>query len=136
LVLDAPPERCTVAMMKDRRLEVFRKATLALIESLDAVVRLSRWGEAEAPPEPLVTAGAQLLDRLGAADRLSSGRFNGSPADASRVTTMCAAMKRLDAAYLAYRQDVDSSPERAADAAATLEHEVGATRAGLEELTL
>jgi hypothetical protein len=117
--------------MKDRRVEVFRTATLGLIESIDAVVRLSRWGHAEAAPEPLVTAAGELVSRLGAAGRLTSGTFNGSPVDARQVTLMCAAMKRLDAAYLAYRKDVESSPDRAGDAATTLELELAATTAGL-----
>lgn len=123
------------AAMKDRRLEVFRSTTLGLIESLDAVVRLARWGETEAPPEPLVKAAGKLSDRLGAADRLSSSTFNGAPADATKVTAMCAAMKRLDGAYLTYRKDIASSPEKTHDAASALEVEIGGTTAGLEEFT-
>src|SRR5690349_5162394 len=120
--------------MKDRRLEVFRTAVFSLMESLDAVVRLSRWGEAEPPPEPLVAAEGKLLERLGAAERLSSAKFNGSPADAGRVTVLCAAMKRLDAAYLTYRKTVESSRENSEDAAALLEIEIAGTTAGLEQL--
>jgi hypothetical protein len=118
--------------MRDRRLDVFHKTTTGLIESLDAVVRLARWGEVEAPPEPLVAASEKLVDRLGAADRLSSGKFNGNIADANRVKVMCAAMKRLDAAYLAYREELVTAP---ADAATTLELEIGATKSDLESIS-
>ena len=121
--------------MKDHRIEVFRTATFALIESLDAVVRLSRWGEVESPPEPLVAAAGKLVDRLGAANRLAAGKFTGSPRDATRVTTMCAAMKRLDAAYVAYRKET-ISPERAANATSALEVEIGAASAGVAQLEL
>lgn len=117
--------------MKDQRLIVFRKAIDTLIESLEAVVRLSRWSGTEPKPEPLVSAAAQLLDRLGAADRLSATKFAGPTADVAKVNAMCAAMKRLDAAYLAYMQQ-SSSPADRKTAADTLESEVAATAAGAE----
>ncbi len=113
--------------MKDHRLTPFRSAVDALIESLDAVIRLSRWTEAEPAPDPLVTSASKLVERLGAADRLVSSRFVGPPTDTSKVATMCAAMKRLDAAYRTYRQQTETFPDRAADATAVLEAEVGTT---------
>ena len=120
--------------MKDRRVEVFRIATLGLLESLDAVVRLARWGNVEVAPEPLLTSVGKLPDRLGVAARLTSETFKGSPVDAGLVTRMCAAMKRLDTAYVTYRNDVESSPERAGDAATALELELAATADGLSPL--
>lgn len=111
--------------MKDQRLKVFRGAIEGVIESLDALVRVSRWTDAEPPPEPLRVAVSKLVDRIGAADRLSSGTFLGSPADVNKVTAMCAAMKKLDAAYVTYRKRVETSPEQTADAAAALEVEIG-----------
>jgi hypothetical protein len=116
--------------MKSQRLEVFRGAIDGLVESLDAVVRVSRWTDPEAPPEPLRTAVSRLPTRLGAADRLSSGMFVGSPADANKVGAMCTAMKRLDAAYVAYRKRVESTPEQAADAGNSLEREIAEATAG------
>ena len=113
--------------MKDQRLKVFRGALDGLIESLDAFVRISRWDGAdgaEAPPEPLRTAAAKLLDRLGTAGRLSSGTFLGSPADTNKVNTMFAAMKRLDAAYVGYRKRVETTPAESREAVATLEAEI------------
>ena len=110
--------------MKDQRLKVFRGALDGLIESLDAFVRVSRWDGADAPPEPLRTAAAKLLDRLGTAGRLSSGTFLGSPADTNKVNTMFAAMKRLDAAYVGYRKRVETTPDESREAAATLEAEI------------
>lgn len=117
--------------MKDRRLDVFRAATQGLIESLDAVVRLARWADPDTPPEPIVTAAERLVDRLGTADRLSSGRFNGSSTDNQKVAAMCLAMRRLDAAYVTYRREIVSSPAQTLDAAGALELEIGATTAGL-----
>jgi hypothetical protein len=119
--------------MKDRRLEVFRTATQGLIESLDAVVRLARWVDADPPPEPLVSAAEKLVDRLGTADRLSSGKFNGSTGDNNKVAAMCLAMKRLDAAYVAYRRELVAQPTRTSDAVTALEVEIGATTAGLAQ---
>jgi hypothetical protein len=107
-------------------MRVFRTATLGLVESLDAVVRVSRWNEGEVKPEPLVAAAAKLLDRLGAADRLAASQFQGPPADVAKVTAMCSAMKRLDAAYLAYCKQ-SASPAQRAEAATALETEIAAT---------
>jgi hypothetical protein len=121
---------CYGAAMKDQRLKVFRSAVEGVIESLDALVRVSRWTEPEPPPEPLRTAVAKLVDRLGTADRLSSGAFLGSPADVNKVTAMCATMKKLDAAYVTYRKRIQSTPEETVDAAAALETEIIEATAG------
>jgi hypothetical protein len=117
--------------MKDRRIEVFRTATFALIESLDAVVRLARWRETESTPEPLRVAAGKLIERLSATNRLAGGTFNGTTADTTRVTKMCATMKRLDAAYVTYRKEAVASPDAAA---AALELEVGAASTTLADL--
>jgi len=116
--------------MKDQRLKVFRATLDALFESLDALVRVTRWADPEeAPPEPLRAAVAKLSERLGAADRLSSGTFVGTPADTTKVNAMCATMKRLDAAYVAYRRRLDSSMEKGVDAAAALEADIADAQA-------
>lgn len=116
--------------MRDRRIEAFRSATVALVESLEAVVRVTRWSDAEAAPEPLLSAAGKIVERLGAADRLVTSRYDGPPADAARVAAMCEAMKRLDAAYRAFRKKAEGSQANAREAAAALEHEVGALDAG------
>src|SRR5258708_39856727 len=118
--------------MKDHRLRVFRGASGSLVESLDTLVRVSRWTEADLPPAPLRVAVAKLVDRLGAANRLSSGTFLGSPSDANKVSAMCTAMKRLDAAYVAYRKRATSSPEQIVDAAAALELEISEAMGGAQ----
>jgi len=112
--------------MKDQRLKVFRGALEGLIESLDALVRVSRWSEADPPPDPLRAAASKLLDRLGTAGRLSSGAFVGTASDATKVEAMFATMRRLDAAYVVYRKRMDQAPAdtAAADAAATLEADI------------
>ena len=110
--------------MKDQRLKVFRGALEGLIESLDALVRVSRWSEADPPPDPLRAAASKLLDRLGTAGRLSSGAFVGTPSDATKVEAMFATMRRLDAAYVVYRKRMDQTPTAASDAAATLEADI------------
>lgn len=117
--------------MKDQRIQVFRTATFALIESLDAVVRLSRWNTDDVVPDPLRDAAAKVVERLGSANRLAGGKFNGNVADAERVTKMCDAMKKLDAAYVAYRKGAVSAPEAAS---AALELEVGAASTHLADL--
>jgi hypothetical protein len=116
--------------MRDRRVQIFRSAAMALVESLDAVVRLSRWTGADAAPEPLVSSAAKIVERLGAADRLVGSRYDGPKADADRVAAMCEAMKRLDVAYRAYRQKAEGSGADATAAAVALECEVAAVDAG------
>jgi hypothetical protein len=108
--------------MKDQRHKVFRKALDALIESLEALVRVSRWSDGgNEPPEPLRVAVAKLNERLGVADRLRAGTFVGNPAETTHVTALCASMKRLDGAYVAYRKRLDGGAERAEEAAVALE---------------
>jgi hypothetical protein len=119
--------------MKDNRIKVFRTAVEALLESLDAYVRVERWSDASEIPEPLRTAATKLADRLGTAGRLSSGVFVGTPADANKVTAMCSAMKRLDAAYVTYRHQVDRTPNEEAVASAALEAEIGEVRNGADQ---
>ncbi len=111
--------------MKDQRLKVFKTALDALVESLDAQVRVARWSDtAEPPPEPLRIAASKLTERLGAADRLASGTFVGSPVDTTRVNAICATMKRLDVAYVAYRKRLEGKPEQLGDAASALELDI------------
>ena len=115
--------------MKDQRLKVFAGAVDSLVESLEAVVRVSRWSDAEAPPEALSDAASKVVDRLGVASRLVSTTFQGTPADTQRVGVLCTTMKRLDAAYVNFRRRVTSSPGQLVDAAAALELEISdATR--------
>jgi hypothetical protein len=115
--------------MRDQRVQVFRTAIDGLLESLESIVRLARWSDEEAAPEPLVSSASKIVDRLGVADRLASSRFNGPPTDVVRVGAMRDAMKRLDVAYRAYRQRAES-PDDTSDALATLESEIAATSAG------
>jgi len=118
--------------MKDQRLKVFRAALDDLMKSLEALVRVARWTEPEPPPEPLRTAVSKLNERLGSAGRLASGAFVGSPADTSAVNAMCATMKRLDAAYVAYRKRLDANPNHAAGAAEALETDIADASAAME----
>jgi hypothetical protein len=117
--------------MNNQRVKVFRAAVDGLVESLDALVRVSRWADAEAPPEPLRTAVSKLSERLGSADRLASGTFVGSPADRTKVAAMCASMKKLDLAYVAFRKRVEARPASAVDAAAALETDIAEATATL-----
>lgn len=113
--------------MKDQRLEVFRTAVDSLTQSLESLVRVSRWTDADAPPEALSTAVSKLVERLGVASRLASTPFRGTPTDTRKVSAMCAAMKRLDAAYVVYRKRIASTPAEQSDAAAALELEISET---------
>jgi hypothetical protein len=119
--------------MKDNRIMVFQKALEGLLESLDAYVRVERWAESGEVPEPLNTAATQLNGRLAVADRLVGGVFVGTPADSNKVTAMCSAMKRLDAAFVACRRQVDRDPAKGAIAFATLEAEIGEVQSSHHE---
>ena len=108
--------------MKDPRLMVFRTAVDGLIESLDAVVRLSRYEATEAKPDPLVGLAEKLTERLGAGNRLASSKFMGTATQVTKVDAMRDVLKRLDSAYMAYRADEDHKA-----AAVTLESELAAS---------
>lgn len=113
----------------DQRIAFFRGALEALVESLDATVRIQRWTDAEAIPEPLQQSAALLVNRLGAANRLAAGKFVGPQIVAARVTAMNAAIQRLDGAYVQYRHRVDVSPAHRSEAAAALDAEIGEVKA-------
>jgi hypothetical protein len=116
--------------MNDHRLQVFRTAIEGLIESLEAVIRLSRWSDLEPAPAPLVASAGLLQDRLGTAERLSSARFHGTPAEVNRVGAMRVALKGLDEAYVTYRQQLDlPGKENTDEAVAALETKVAALAA-------
>jgi hypothetical protein len=110
----------------DARVAVFRDALGGLIDALDATVRVARCTGAEGVPAPLATVAAQLPARLGTANRLARSRFLGSIADAARVEAITAAVRRLDAAYVAYCQGRDRDL-----AAATLDAEIVAIRSAV-----
>ena len=115
--------------MKDDRVRIFRIALQELIESLQATVRVNRWTGDEIVPEPLKESASRLVARLGAVDRLASSTFNGSPADKVRVVAMCSSMRKLDAAYLAYRQRLERAPTEQESAAMALDAEIDEVRA-------
>jgi hypothetical protein len=117
--------------MKDERVIFFRKALDGLIESLEATVRVTAWSGEESIPEPLKESASQLITRLGTADRLASDTFNGSATDTARVSAMCAAMRRLDAAYVTYRQRLTTPAERSA-AALALDSELEEVKASVQ----
>ena len=122
--------------MKDKRLTFFRAAFDALVESLDATVRIARWESGgEAVPEPLRQSASQLLDRLGAANRLATGNLAGSPVVVTAMKAMAAAIVRLDTAFVAYRKQIERAPDQVADAANTLDSEIGTVKAEAESWT-
>ncbi len=114
--------------MKDERIKLFRTALEGLLESLDATVRVNRWTGAESIPEPLMESASRLMERLGTADRLAASTFNGSPNDNARVKVICASLRRLDAAYVAYRQRFEAEPSARELAATTLNAELDEVR--------
>ncbi len=112
---------------KDPRIVYFRSALEALIESLDASVRVQRWQHegGEAPPEPLQQSAAQLVDRLGAANRLADGKFVGAPAVVASSDAIRSAIRELDAAFVAYRRNSESSGADRDEAAIALDAAIG-----------
>jgi hypothetical protein len=110
--------------MKDQRVVFYRRTLEALLESLDATARLSRWASDDTAPELLRQSAALLGERLVAANRLASAQFSGPAQVVRLLTEMTEAIKRLDTAYVLYH----SKPE-AADAAVALDAEIGGVRA-------
>jgi hypothetical protein len=114
--------------LKDKRVAFLRDALDALVESLDATVRIARWPAPDAIPEPLKTAAGKLLDRLGSATRLAAGKFVGPTIVVESLTEMSGAIRRLDTAYVAYRKVVTDTPARSDEAALALEEEIARAR--------
>jgi hypothetical protein len=119
---------------RDPRIAYFRGVLESLLESLDATVRLTRWrlDGGEAPPEPLQKSAAQLLDRLGTANRIAAGRFVGSASVVANSDAIRQAIHDLDAAFVTYRRQLESSagPDQAAMA---LDAEIGRVKLGAHD---
>ena len=115
--------------MKDQRVVFLRGVLEGLVESLDATLRISRWSDAEAIPEPLKVAAAQLVDRLGTANRLAAGKFNGSPVVVNAAAAMSAAIQRLDTAFVEFRRTLGGTPAQKDEGVLALEAELGNVKA-------
>jgi hypothetical protein len=120
--------------MKDQRVTYLRRALEALVDSLDATARLSRWDNADSPPEPLQQSAAQLSERLVAANQLAGGTFAGPTPVVTMLNGMSDAIKRLDAAYMQYRERLGNPDERDA-AIVALDAEIGNVKAALDDWT-
>jgi hypothetical protein len=120
--------------MNDQRVASCRRALEALVESLDATARLSRWTEGESAPEPLEQSAAKLAERLREANRLASDKFVGAPPVVTMLTGMSAAIKRLGDAYIQYRARIDAKPAELEEAAVALDAEIGNVKAEVQGL--
>ena len=116
--------------MKDQRIPALRRALDALLESLEATLRVRGWVGSDEIPEPLRNKAGRLVERLGAADRLSAFTPRSSALDAERVQAMSAAIRRLDAAYIAFRQAVERAPASVESALASLREEIDVVKEG------
>ena len=115
--------------MRDSRVKFYRTALDGIVESLEAVVTIARWEDpAQAIPSELRESAEKLVQRLGAANRLSTDTFVGAAHDVAKLVAIRAAMKRLDGAYLTYRQQGDSRGGPGS-AATLLESELGEVKA-------
>jgi hypothetical protein len=110
--------------MKDQRIPALRRALDALLESLEATLRVQSWTGVDEIPDPLRNMAKRLVERLGTAERLSAFTPRSSALDAERVQAMSVAIRRLDAAYVAFRQAVERAPANAESALAVLREEV------------
>ena len=115
--------------MNDQRVTAFRKALNALVESLDATVRIARWSGPEEIPAPLQTTASKLLDHLGSANRFAADRYSGAPPVVACMTAMSAATKVLDKAYVEYRRHLEEWKAAVDQAAMALDHEIDSVKA-------
>jgi hypothetical protein len=107
-----------------------RRVLEALLESLDATVRLTRQQTGETASTPLEESAAQLIERLGAANRVAAGKFVGPPAYVATATAIGEAIRQLDSAFVAFRKQLDRAPSECDDAAIALDAEIGRIRLG------
>jgi len=115
--------------VNDQRVTAFRKVLTALVESLDATVRVARWSTPEEIPAPLKTSAAKLLDHLGSANRFAADRYSGSPPVIACMNAMSAATKTLDKAYVEYRRHLEGEKEEVERAAMALDQEIHGVKA-------
>jgi hypothetical protein len=118
--------------MKDQRVPFIRRALDGVLESLEATLRVKRWTGAEEIPAPLQKAATRLVERLGTADRLAATAFRGTPQDVGRVEAMVTAIRRLDAAYVAFRQSLERKPDDLEAAAVALTEEIDHVKSGID----
>ncbi len=85
--------------MNDRRVTAIRNALEALVESIDATLRIARWDISDPLPDSLRLAAAQLEANLKVANELARGNVSGTPAIVHRLTVSSAAVQRLTTAY-------------------------------------
>lgn len=111
--------------MKDQRIAHYRAAFDSLAEALSATARVCRWEGPESAPEHLRQTATKVFDRLGTANRLTTGNLVGRPDVVARLTRIRTAIQRLDTAYVEYRRSETRTPAERAQAAATLELEIG-----------
>jgi hypothetical protein len=112
--------------LKDKRVASLRNALQAVLDSLDATVRITRWSGSEGIPEPLRVAAAEVEQRLAVAKQVASSNTSVAPSLVQVMGSMAGAVGRLDAAYATYRKGLEASPFEAAIA---LDQEVGEVRA-------
>jgi hypothetical protein len=110
--------------MNDRRVAAIREALLTLLDSLDAVSRLSRWDDSDPIPESLKSSAKQLESRLQKANALTASSYVGSALVTSQLNGISDAIRRLDRAYVAFRSRVDEDPAQADAALETMNYEV------------
>lgn len=115
--------------MNDQRVMAFRKVLNALVESLDATVRVARWSTPDAIPAPLKTSASKLLDHLGSANRFASDRYLGSAPMVACMNAMSVATKNLDRAYVEYRRHIEERKEDVDQAAKALDREIDGVKA-------
>ena len=115
--------------MNDQRVMAFRRVLNALVESLDATVRVARWSGPDAIPTPLENSASKLLDHLGSANRFAADRYSGSPPVVACMTAMSVATKTLDRAYVEYRRHLEGQKEELDRAAMALDQEIDGVKA-------
>jgi superfamily I DNA/RNA helicase len=116
--------------MKDQRIPALRRALDAVLVSLEATLRVRSWSGTDEIPEPLRGAAERLIERLRTADRLSKFTPATSALDAARAQAMSAAVRRLDAAYVAFHQASQSAPASAERAITALRDEIDLVKEG------
>jgi len=115
--------------MRDQRVPLIRRALDGLLDSLEATLRMSGWAGPEEVPEPLRASAGRLIERLGFADRFA-GISVRDERDAKSVEAMRTAIRRLDAAYVAFHQAVERAPASGALAGAALQQEIDNVKEG------
>jgi hypothetical protein len=120
--------------MNDRRVTAIRSALEALVESIDATMRIARWDISDPVPDSLRLAAAQLEANMKLANELARGNVSGTPAIVHRLSVTSSAVIRLTAAYREFESLKNGQADEVATARENLDAAIDSVNEDMRNL--